>query len=94
MNMKAEEIKIKNLLLEDYLNIIRSYLRDMIDNHKASGEWKIQLIMRIGFISSLDTDKFRTMHTKSNNIEIMNGTETNDIIKELFESFLEDTKKD
>ena len=44
-----------NLLLEEYLNIIRPYLRDMIDNHKAHGEWKIQLIMRIIFVSSLDT---------------------------------------
>ena len=27
------------------------------------------------------------MHTKSDNVEIMNGIETNDIIKELFKSF-------
>ena len=60
----------------------------MIDNHKAHSEWKIQLVMKINFISSLDTDEFCEMYTKSNNIEIMNGTETNDIIKELFESFL------
>ena len=59
----------------------------MIDNHKAHSEWKIQLIMRIKFISSLDTDEFRIMHTKSNNTKIINGTETNDIIKELSESF-------
>ena len=44
--------------------------------------------MKINFISSLDTDEFREMYTKSNNIEIMNGIETNDIINELFESFL------
>ena len=44
--------------------------------------------MRINFISSLDTNEFCIMHTKSNNIEITNGTETNDIITELFESFL------
>ena len=80
--------KGRNLLLEDYFNIIRPYLRDMIDNHKAHSEWKIQLSMIINFISSLDTDEFRTMHTKSDNIEIMNGTETNVIINELFESFL------
>ena len=30
-----------NLSLEEYLNIIRPYLRDMIDNHKAHKEWKI-----------------------------------------------------
>ena len=79
--------KDKNLSLEDYLDIIRPFLRDMINNHKTHGEWKIQLIMRIDFISSLDTGEFHTMHSKSNNVEIMMGTETDDIINELFESF-------
>ena len=80
--------KDRNLSLEDYLNIIRPYLRDMIDNHKAHGEWKIQLIMRINFISSINTDELRIMYTKSNNAEIMKGIEMDDIINELFESFL------
>ena len=31
-----------NLSLEEYLNIIRPYLKDMTDNHKAHSEWKIQ----------------------------------------------------
>ena len=52
----------------------------MRDNHKAHSEWKIQLIMKITFISSLDADELRIMHTKSDNIEIMNSIETNDII--------------
>ena len=60
----------------------------MIDNHKARGEWKIQLVMKIIFISSLDTSGFREMHTKSTNIEIMSGTETGDAINEIFKSFL------
>ena len=60
----------------------------MIDNHKAHSEWKIQLVMKINFISSLGTDEFREMHTKSDNIEIMNGTETSDAINELLKSFL------
>ena len=75
-------------MLAEYLKIIRPYLRDMIDNHKTHSEWKIHLIMWINFISSLDTNEFRTLHTKSNNIEIMNGIETNDIINELFKYFL------
>ena len=29
------------------------------------------------------------MHTKSNNVEIMTGSETNEIIKNLFKSFLQ-----
>ena len=76
-----------NLSLEEYLNIIRPYLKDMIGNHKAHNEWKIQLVMKIIFISSLSTDEFREMYTKSDNIEIMNGTETSDAINELFKSF-------
>ena len=74
--------------------MIRPYLRDMIDNHKEQSEWKIQLAMKINFISSLGTDEFREMHTKSDNIEIMNGTETSDAINELFKTFLQDIKKD
>ena len=56
----------------------------MIDSHKARGEWKSQLAMRIIFISSLDAYKSHAIHTKSGNIEIMSGFETDDIINELF----------
>ena len=45
--------------------------------------------MSINFISSKDSDETRNKHTKSNNIEIMMGSQTNDIIEELFESFLQ-----
>ena len=88
--MEYESIgdKDNNLTLEQYLNIIRSYLIEMIDNHKAQGEWKIQLVMKIIFVSSLDEDETRTMHTKSDNIEIMSGIETNDITNELFRSLI------
>ena len=44
--------------------------------------------MRIIFVSSLDANEIHIMHTKSDNIEIMNGTETNEAINELFNSFL------
>ena len=76
-----------NLSLEEYINIIRPYLRDMINNHKAQREWKIQLVMKINFISSLGADESREMYTKSDNVEIMTGTETSDAINELFKSF-------
>ena len=56
---------------------------------ETSSEWKIQLTMAINFISSKDSDETRTMHTKSNDIEIMIGSETDEIIKGLFESFLQ-----
>ena len=45
--------------------------------------------MAINFISSKDSDETQTMHTKSNNVEIINGSETNEFIEDLFESFLQ-----
>ena len=45
--------------------------------------------MAINFISSKDSDETRTMHTKSNNVEIMIGSKTDEIIEKLFESFLQ-----
>ena len=53
----------------------------------TNGEWKIQLIMQITFISSLGTEEFRIMHSKSGNVKIMMRIETDDIINELFKSF-------
>ena len=98
--------KGKNLSIKKYLNTIKPYLIDIINEHKthglaryhsdnkswlgkASSEWKIQLTMGINFISSKDSDETRTMHTKSNNVEIMIGSKTDEIIKNLFESFLQ-----
>ena len=59
----------------------------MIDDHKSKGEWKIQLSMRIIFVSFTDANETHEMHTKSDNITIMRGVETEDIINELFNTF-------
>ena len=53
---------------------------------KTPSEWKIQFTVAINLISSKDSDETRTMRTKSNNVEIMMGSETYKIIKELFKS--------
>ena len=57
--------------------------------YKTQSEWKIQLTMAINFISSKDSDETRTMNTKSNNVKIMMGSETDEIIEDLFQSFLQ-----
>ena len=49
--------------------------------------------MIINFVSSKDADEIRTMDTKSNNIEIMMGTEADESIKELFESLVQRYQK-
>ena len=51
---------------------------------ETSSKWKVQLTMAINFISSKDSDETRTMHTKSNNVEIMIGSETDEIIEDFF----------
>ena len=60
----------------------------MLDNYKTHGEWKIQLIIKINFISSLDTAEFCKMYLKSDNAKIMMGFETDDITNEFLESSL------
>ena len=58
--------KDSKLAIYEYFDIIRPYLRDMIHN-QARGEWKIQRTMQIIFVSFIDANKTRVMHTKSDN---------------------------
>ena len=61
----------------------------MINDHWiARRVWKIQISMRINFISSKDTGETRTIYVWSINESIMWGSNTDDIIRELFRSFL------
>ena len=70
--------------------MISPYLSDIINNHKTQGKWKIQLTIAISYISSKDSDDTRIMRYKSDNIEIMMGSETGETIEELFESLLQE----
>ena len=75
--------KDNKLALYEYFDKIKPYLEDMIDDYKSNGEWKIQITMRIIFISFIDKNETQVMDTKSDNVEIMNGTDTGDAINEL-----------
>ena len=98
---KGENLSIKEYFntIRPYLSdIIKDHkTRGLVRYHSGnkswlevtSSEWKIQLTMATNFISSKDSDETRTMHTKSNNVEIMIGSKTNKIIEDLFESFLQ-----
>ena len=59
----------------------------MIDDHKSKDEWKIQLSMRVIFVSFTDVNKTHEMYSKSDNITIMRGAETGDITNGLFDTF-------
>ena len=80
----------KLLTIEEYLNLIEPYLRQLISDHKNKDEWKIQLTAQINFISLRPgPDETRVMHTRCANEEFMNGSDTDEIIKELFRSLLQ-----
>ena len=101
----------KNLSIKEYLDMIRPYLHDMINDHKTPmrsrvhsrdkeidyrtqfGGWKIQLTIQINFISSKDSAETCTMYTKSDNVEIMLVSKTDDIITECFDSLLQKYQK-
>ena len=80
----------KVLTLKEYLSLVEKYLRELIEEYKLKGEWKVQLIAEINFISlKPGSDETRIMHTRSDNIEIMIGYDNDDIIEERFKSFLQ-----
>ena len=75
------------LAIYDYFDKIKPYLKNMIDDYKSKGQWKMQITMRIIFISFIDKNETQVMHTKSDNITIMRGIETEDVINELLDTF-------
>ena len=81
----------KSLSIKYYLNVIRPYLRDIINDHKMQTEWKIQLITIIDFISCKNSNK---IHTKSNNIEIMMVMKQMKLLKNFLNLFCKYIKKD
>ena len=81
--------KDKKLTIKKYLDKMRPYLGVIINDHKAQSEQKIQLTMTINFFSSKDSEETHIMHTNSDNIDIMMGNETDEIIEELFQPLLQ-----
>ena len=78
------------LTIQEYLALIEKYLRKLINRYKNEGEWKIELTAEINFISlKPGSDEARVMYTRSDNEEFMNGSDTDEVIKLLFESFLQ-----
>ena len=56
--------KSKTLTIKEYLDMIRPYLREVINDYKTKGEWNIYLTIAISFISSKYSGETRTMHLK------------------------------
>ena len=80
----------KILTLKEYIGLTERYVSELINYYKNEGEWKLQLTAEVSFISlKPGSDETRIMHMRNNNEEIMNGSDTDEIIEGLFESFLQ-----
>ena len=73
--------------------MVRPSLSDIINDYKIQEEWKIHLTMAMDFFSSKDSEETCTMYSKSDNIEVIIGSETDEIIENLFDSFLQRYQK-
>ena len=80
-----------NLLsFNEYLELIKPYLYDLINVYKAKGEWKLQLSVEISFVSQKPgSDENRVMFTRSTPEEFMIGSETEGVAEKLFMSILQ-----
>ena len=79
-----------SLSFMEYLNLIKPYLEDLINDKKDKGEWKLQLTAQISFVSlKAGSDETRLMHTRSVTMEFMSGSETGEIIESLYRSLLQ-----
>ena len=56
IDYKGNGDKDKNLSIKDYLDEIKAYLSDIINDQKTQGEWKIHITMAIKFFSSKDSE--------------------------------------
>ena len=78
--------KSKTISVEEYLNKVRQYLKDIINNLKKLDTSRIQLSIAINFVFSKDNDEKQGIYSKSVSIEIMINDEASKVIKKLFKS--------
>ena len=90
-NSKGDKI----LTLKEYLALIEKYLRKLVNYYKNKGEWKVQLITEISFISlKPGSDEMRIMHTRSDNEEYTNVSDTlMKLLKDFLNHFYKNMKK-
>ena len=93
--------RYENLSPKEYLNVIRPYLRDFIDENKLivelnnsninnnnRVEWKIQLMIKNNFVYVKDFEDTRTIYSASEPVEIFMGSDKENIFDTLFNTIL------
>ena len=69
----------KTLSVEECLNKIRSYLKDIISNLKKSDKQKTQSTIGNNFLSFIDNSEECVIHLKTDNVEIIINDEADKI---------------
>ena len=79
-----------SLSFDEYSELIRPYLGDLINVYKSKGEWKLKLSAEISFVSQKPySNEKRVMYTKSKCEEFMIGSETEKITEKLIMPLLQ-----
>ena len=88
--------KEQNLSLKQYITTIKPQLIDLINEKKNStkNEQKVQLIIAAVFRHIMDPTKKYAFYVRSNNIEMRNGDDIDDILNKALESFFENYEKE
>ena len=82
-----------SLSSNEYLELIKPYLYDLINVYKAKGEWKLQLSVEISFISQKPgSDENRVMYTRSTPEEFMIGSETEEVDENFLCQYCKNTR--
>ena len=76
------------MLLNEDLNKIKTHLKNIIRDLQRLKVWKIQITAAINFNSSKNAGEEHKMYTTSDNVKFMCYNDVNDVVNELFESFL------
>ena len=79
-----------NLSFNEYLQLTKPYLYDLINVYKAKGEWELQLSAEISFVSQKpDSNEMHIMYTRSTPEEITIGCETEEVAENLIMQLLQ-----
>ena len=79
-----------SLSFNEYLELIKPYLYDLINIYKAKGEWKLQISAEISVVSEKPgSEETRIMYNRSTREEFMIGSETEEVAENLIMSILQ-----
>ena len=79
-----------SLSFNEYLELIKPYLYDLINVYKAKGEWKLQISAEISIVSQKPgSNETCIMYNRSTPKEFMIGSETEEVAQNLIMSILQ-----